>query len=135
MTKARVGHGVVLVGGGVAAGLCYELAARPFDNARRFVHEQRLHAQASDPRRSLSATTPVQDPNKFIPIMRIVLAHVKEHGIMSLLRNTAAGASTSSTDAGRSAGYRRAMIALRALGRLGPWGVGFLMWEGFAPPD
>lgn len=134
VTKARVGHGVVLVAGGVAAGLGYELAARPFDNARRIVHEQRIHAETKASR-PLPVTAPVKDPRSFWPIMRIVVAHIKEHGIMSLLQNTAAGAAAASTDAGRSPGYRRAVIALRALGRLGPWGVGFLMWEGFAPPD
>ncbi|KIO27097.1 hypothetical protein M407DRAFT_233550 [Tulasnella calospora MUT 4182] len=132
VTKARVGHGIVLVGGGVVAGLCYELAARPFDNARRIVHEQRLHAEAKSSHRPLPATAPVKDPSSFRPIMRIVIAHIKEHGIMSLLQNTAAA---TSTDVGRSPGYRRAVIALRTLGRLGPWGVGFLMWEGFAPSD
>lgn len=139
VTKARVGHGIVLVGGGVAAGLGYEFAGRPFDNARRVVHEQRLHAEARSSRRPLPITAPVQDPSSFRLIMRIVLAHIREHGVMSLLRNTAGGAAaaaaTASVDAGRSPGYRRAVIALRALGRLGPWGVGFLMWEGFAPPE
>ncbi|KAG8934339.1 hypothetical protein FRC01_003587 [Tulasnella sp. 417] len=135
VTKARVGHGIVLVGGGVAAGLAYELAARPFDNARRIVHEQRLHVEARSSRRPLPTTSPVKDPYSFRPIMRIVIAHIKEHGILSLLQNTATGATAASTDAGRSPSYRRAVVALRALGRLGPWGVGFLMWEGFAPPE
>ncbi|KAG8947280.1 hypothetical protein FRC04_010856 [Tulasnella sp. 424] len=135
VTKARVGHGIVLVGGGVAAGLGYEFAGRPFDNARRIVHEQRLHSEARSSRRPLPITAPVQDPSSFRLIMRIVIAHIREHGVMSLLQNTAGGAAAASADAGRSPGYRRAVIALRALGRLGPWGVGFLMWEGFAPPE
>ena len=37
-STARIVHGVTLVGGGVVAGLAYEVVCRPFDNARRWVH-------------------------------------------------------------------------------------------------
>lgn len=118
-SHARIGHGIVLASGGIAAGLGYEYVSRPFDNARRIVSHT-THT-APDARHS------------FWTIMSIMTRHVHENGVISLLASHQPSASSTAAETGSSVLRARALILLRALGRLGPWGIGFLMWEGFAP--
>jgi len=99
----RVARATTLITGGVVAGFCYEAVCRPWDNARKIVH---LH--------QISAKQPA-------PIPQVLMQHLKEYGIFSLFKNTNVAA-TASADRGLA-------LSLRTLARVGPWGVGFLVWE------
>ena len=109
----RVVHATTLVVGGGIAGLAYELVCRPWDAARKLVHVARL-SQESAARRS---------------VLRIVLHRAREDGVRSFFRSPTHATHDPSTSAIR----RRLNTALRTLGRVGPWGVGFLVWEAFGP--
>ncbi|KAI0807399.1 hypothetical protein C8Q74DRAFT_1227462 [Fomes fomentarius] len=103
-------HATTLVTGGAIAGLAYEIVSRPWDAARKVVHIDRL--------------APVRDQHS---IPAILLRQAREHGIMSFFRNPMHSPHDPSTSRMR----RRMNAALRTLGRVGPWGVGFLVWEAF----
>lgn len=127
--QARLAHGCILVSGGVLAGLAFELSARPFDNARRIAARQ-TQLQA------LSSTTPASPSSS----SRAVVDYLRQNGIVSSLLRSPGGVATAVSAAGGDSGgsvllQQRALILLRALGRLGPWGVGFLLWEGLAIRD
>lgn len=110
----RIVHGITLVTGGVVAGLAYELISRPFDVARKVVQQDTvLHAQ--DRGSAVLAIT----------------QKVRKDGIAIFFRDAYSG--DSSAKSPRSAGSRRLYVALRTLARVGPWGVGFLVWEAFGP--
>ncbi|KAJ2977880.1 hypothetical protein NUW54_g11363 [Trametes sanguinea] len=108
----RIVHATTLVIGGAIAGLAYEIVGRPWDAARKAVHIDRL--------------SPL--PNQH-SISAIVLRKVHEDGVLSFFRNPA----HVHHDPGTSLAKRRMNAALRTLGRVGPWGVGFLVWEAFGP--
>ncbi|KAF7984986.1 hypothetical protein HWV62_9954 [Athelia sp. TMB] len=107
----RTVHGLTLVSGGVVAGLAYEVLSRPFDAARRAVQ--------------LNGTS---NPGNMDPPMRVVLLKVKQDGLGSFFRDA-----DSATASPGSAASRRLYMALRTLARVGPWGVGFLVWEALGP--
>lgn len=111
----RAVHGATLVSGGVLAGLAYEVVGRPFDIARRAMHIQQL----SHP----SNVTPVASLRTFVHM-------VKDDGMSMFFRDPFV--STSGTSATRTV-HQRIYAALRILGRAGPWGVGFLIYESFGP--
>ncbi|KAG9040250.1 hypothetical protein FRB95_000179 [Tulasnella sp. JGI-2019a] len=113
--KARLAHGTILVSGGVLAGLGFEYSARPFDNARRIART--------------SAFSNTWSGRAFA-----VVEYVKQHGVRDALFRSPVGPPSSSAEpvVGTAAWQRRALMALGVLGRLGPWGVGFLLWEGLA---
>lgn len=116
-SRARLAHGTILVTGGVLAGLGFEFAARPFDNARRLAWEHRTASHGST---------------------RAVLQEIRSNGAWDTLFATAKDAAASATAgpiSGKELLQRRALMLLRTLGRLGPWGVGFLLWEGLAVRD
>lgn len=123
-TAARTVHGVTLVAGGVVAGLGYEVVCRPFDNIRKLVYLDDQHKKAA----SASVTTPQHTrprrPEARIHIVgRVVLAKLNEDGPAPFFRNPQPTAHTST-------GPNTWLYAgLRTLSRLGPWGVGFLVWE------
>jgi hypothetical protein len=112
-------HGITLVAGGVAAGVAYEVCSRPWDSARRAVYVDRVTAVTA---------TPPRTPSAFA-----ALAHkVRDEGLLSFLRDPSA----SPTDVSRSTSdrLRSRLIAMsRMLARVGPWGVGFLVWESLGP--
>lgn len=101
----RVAHAITLVSGGAGAGLTYELVSRPWDIARKTVDIDRMRS----PQRR--------------PIPMILLRKFKDEGWRSFLVNPTQ----------ISHGTSRTQSALRTLGRVGPWGVGFLAWEAFGP--
>ena len=103
-------HGTSLVCGGILAGFAYEMTTRPFDEARRIVHAQRI-----------------TDPTHRTVVAGIkALAHrAKEDGIRSFFR------APISHDPDASTTLRQR--CLRVLARMGPWGAGFLIWEAFGP--
>ncbi|KAF8078087.1 hypothetical protein FPV67DRAFT_1615323 [Lyophyllum atratum] len=106
----RVFYGVTLISGGVIAGLVYEAVSLPWDIARRTVQLDRImHPK----------------PNQS-PVARIILQKAREDGILSFLRSNE---NPSQVPQARGGLQRRAYSVLRTLGRVGPWGVGFLVWE------
>ncbi|KAF8919345.1 hypothetical protein CPB85DRAFT_1278680 [Mucidula mucida] len=107
----RTFHGITLVTGGVVAGLAFELVGRPWDVARRTVELHRLAVP-----RSTSAKTPT---------WHIVWNKFRDEGLMHFFHNPS-GAEHIHAPSG---GQRRLYTVLRTLGRAGPWGVGFLVWE------
>jgi hypothetical protein len=110
----RTVHGFVLVSGGVVAGLAYEFLCRPFDVARKTVHLHRISHELKD--RSAAS---------------VLTRKLQEEGLLFFFRDPSAtnDPSGSSVPVTR----RRLYAVLRTLGRLGPWGVGFLAWEAFGP--
>ena len=112
----RIVHGSCLVTGGVLAGLAYEFASRPFDEARRVVHAQ----QVSNP---LHRTIPAA--------LRALENKLRTDGIRYFFHGPHVHdeASLQADNLLR----RRVRSALRVLGRVGPWGAGFLIWEIYGP--
>jgi hypothetical protein len=111
----RVVHGVTLVAGGVTAGLAYELVCRPWDVARKLAHLERIQ----------SATT--HRPRHYL--FNILARKIHNDGVLSFFRNPAGQGETVLGSPGR----QRLLAVARTLGRVGPWGVGFLVWEAFGP--
>jgi hypothetical protein len=111
----RVVHGLTLVAGGVAAGLAYEVVGRPWDVARKLAHIEQVQAfTAHRPRRYLIDS---------------IARMIREDGLLSLFRDATNKEERTLTSPGR----QRLLAAARTLGRVGPWGVGFLVWEAFGP--
>ncbi|THV07934.1 hypothetical protein K435DRAFT_741410 [Dendrothele bispora CBS 962.96] len=110
---SRTVHGVTLVSGGVLAGLAYEYIGRPFDHARRIVH---LH-EVAHPRDSHA------------PL--VVFKELRENPVV-FFRNPSPAVEDLSKPT-LSSGRQRLLVVLRALSRVGPWGIGFLAWEAFGP--
>jgi len=108
----RVVHALTLVSGGAAAGLAYELTCRPWDMARKYVHINQLTAPAE---RQGNA--------------KLLLNKIKEDGPGSFFRNPL----PATHEEARSLAQRRLRSFLRTLARVGPWGIGFLVWESFGP--
>lgn len=111
----RVVHGFTLVAGGVAAGLAYEVVCRPWDVARKLAHIERVQSFTSHrPRRYL---------------IDIISRKVHDDGLLSFFRDAVDKEERTLTNPGR----QRLLAVARTLGRVGPWGVGFLVWEAFGP--
>lgn len=111
----RIVHGVTLVAGGVSAGLAYEVVCRPWDEARRLAHLDRLQ----------SAT--VHRPRHHL--FNLMTRKMRDDGLLSFFR----GATGHDERLPMSLGRQRLLALARTLGRVGPWGVGFLVWEAFGP--
>lgn len=114
----RTIHGVTLVTGGVVAGLGYEMIIRPWDAARRAVHLEETNPGASS--RYTRYTVP-----------RAVARLYRDEGLLGFFREPSAAIGNGAI-AALPPGDRlrlRAWTMLRVLGRVGPWGVGFLVWE------
>lgn len=109
----RTVHGVTLVSGGVVAGLAYEFVSRPFDVARNIVQQGKaLHPTIGG------------SPGSAL------IQKARQDGMLIFFRNPSGAEKTTSPG---SAINRRLYIGLRTLARVGPWGVGFLVWEAFGP--
>ena len=111
----RVVYGFTLVAGGVAAGLAYEVTCRPWDVARKLAHLERVQSlTAYRPRRYL---------------VDIISRKVHDDGLLSFFRDAVGKEERTLSNPGR----QRLLAVARTLGRVGPWGVGFLVWEAFGP--
>ena len=110
----RVVHGVALVSGGVTAGLAYEVVCRPWDVARRLAHLDRVQS------------TTTHGPRR---LFGLITRKVHEDGLLSFFRE----ATSYEEKTPMSLGRQRLLAVARTLGRVGPWGVGFLVWEAFGP--
>ncbi|KAF9239586.1 hypothetical protein BU15DRAFT_87904 [Melanogaster broomeanus] len=103
----RVIHALTLVCGGALAGLAYEVLCRPWDVARRVIEfERTLPSYSASHHSSVSA----------------LVRKAKEDGTLyanlSSFRQTFIGG---------------CLPLFGPLPRVGPWGMGFLVWEAFGP--
>lgn len=116
-------NGVTLVTGGVSckwvyrhshqcclllkvfAGLAYEFACRPFDIARRYIYLDKLERPESS--------------------YKILYRRLKQTGLPFFFQSSILPQPHSVT--------QPAVLTrmLRTIGRVGPWGVGFLVWEAY----
>ena len=111
----RVVHGFTLVAGGATAGLAYEVVCRPWDATRRLAHIEQAQASAT------------QRPRRYL--INSIARKIREDGLLSFFRD-AAGKEEGTLSSPR---IQRLLMAARTLGRVGPWGVAFLVWETFGP--
>lgn len=107
----RVVHALTLVTGGAIAGLAYEMVSRPLDIARRAVYLDKVNT------------------NGYHSVTKTLLHQVKDEGIFSFFVDPAAQLRDSTVPVSRPKLY----AFLRTLGRVGPWGCGFLVWEAVGP--
>ncbi|KAI0273660.1 hypothetical protein BC834DRAFT_816412 [Gloeopeniophorella convolvens] len=115
----RVVHGVSLVVGGVTAGLAYEVVCRPWDAARRLAYLD--HVQS----------TTAHQPRRYL--ISLLVHKARDDGIGSFFRAPGSGSGQPQTTTPSSWGQQRLLGLARTLARVGPWGVGFLVWEAFGP--
>jgi hypothetical protein len=99
---SRIVHGTIMVTGGVVAGLVYEFIGRPFEVLRSLT------------RLTLPSDKALQSGN----MTQVALHRVRTRGILSFFQNV---------DIARTSG--RTQSCLRLLGRVGPWGLAFWIWE------
>ncbi|KAG7453011.1 uncharacterized protein BT62DRAFT_977494 [Guyanagaster necrorhizus] len=110
----RTMHGVTLVTGGVVAGLAYEFVGRPWDNARHTVQ--------------LDLFSSGHAGGKHSPFI-VLFDKFREEGLAYFFRNPYRVIDHSHS---LSPSQLRLNTMLRTLGRVGPWGVGFLVWETYS---
>ncbi|KAG1882935.1 hypothetical protein F4604DRAFT_1739634 [Suillus subluteus] len=108
----RAIHGITLVAGGASAGLAYEILSRPWDVTRRIIQlERTVH--------------PTLKHSLFVIVQKI-----RGDGIIHFFRDP----STAGNDTPEMSTTRRRIYSgVRTLARVGPWGLGFLVWEAFGP--
>jgi hypothetical protein len=111
----RVVHGFTLVAGGATAGLAYEVVCRPWDATRRLVHIEQIQASAA------------HRPGRYL--IDSIARKIRDDGLLSFFRDTAVKEKGTVS----SPRYQKLLVAARTLGRVGPWGVAFLVWETFGP--
>ncbi|KAH7103925.1 hypothetical protein BKA62DRAFT_695047 [Auriculariales sp. MPI-PUGE-AT-0066] len=115
-TKAnteRVAYAGTLVAGGAVAGLCYEIVGRPFDNARHLGRAEQLTLR----------TAPRAMPE-------LLQAKLRTDGILSFFRDPHA---TTAVHEYSNSWKQRLYSVSRVLARVGPWGIGFLVFESWSP--
>jgi hypothetical protein len=115
----RTIHGFTLVTGGVIAGLGYEMITRPWDAARRAVHLREIV-----PGEGTRYTR--------FRVLEAVVGLYKTQGLAGFFRDPSVAAMPEAEKVSRTAVDRlrqRLWTTARVLGRVGPWGVGFLVWE------
>jgi hypothetical protein len=129
--KDRIAQSLILVGGGVIGGIGHEFIGRPFDISRRILHINEAHVRAE--RMSLAKSSPHLPGaelsqrslwTRTSSAFKILRETAQEEGYRYFLRSP----TPSALDSGSSP-YRRLHTALRAMGRVGPWGVAFVVWE------
>lgn len=109
----KVVNALSLIGGGVLAGLLYEAVSQPFDRIRRIIYIHRL-----------------DNPKNPASILTVLTASVREEGFMTLLRDPL----DHTLPAPQASSIPSWITNLgRTLARVGPWGVGFLVWEAYGP--
>lgn len=108
----RAIHGITLVAGGASAGLAYEILSRPWDVTRRTIQLERT-------------VDPTLKHSLFV-----IMQKVRGDGILEFFRDPSIEGSEKRE---MSTTRRRIYSGLRTLARVGPWGLGFLVWEAFGP--
>lgn len=108
----RAIHGITLVAGGASAGLAYEILSRPWDVTRRTIQSERT-------------VDPTLRHSLFVIVQKI-----RGDGIIQFFRDPSTAGSEKPE---MSTARRRIYSGVRTLARVGPWGLGFLVWEAFGP--
>ena len=103
----RVIHAATLVSGGAIAGLAYEMVCRPIDHSRRACSLQGVYRKDD------------------YSIIRTLFYKLKEDGALSFFKDPSSHLHESPPSRPRLHAF------LRTVARVGPWGVGFLVWESF----
>ncbi|KAH6918719.1 hypothetical protein BKA70DRAFT_1136913 [Coprinopsis sp. MPI-PUGE-AT-0042] len=101
---SKVLNACTLVTGGVIAGLVYESVSRPFDRVRRIVETH-------------SAEPPHSGTRSMVALVREA---IRQEGLGTLYREPVASVPSSWL-----------VRCGRTLARVGPWGIGFLVWESY----
>ncbi|EUC64896.1 hypothetical protein RSOL_494180 [Rhizoctonia solani AG-3 Rhs1AP] len=126
---SRIAQSLVLVGGGVVGGIGHEFIARPFDTARRIIHIHDTHTRAECAKelKSHRYSDPGSDPlhrQSHRSLIKVLNRTIREEGFLYFFRSH-----TPTTFDSGSSPYQRLKTALRTLGRVGPWGIAFVVWE------
>ena len=101
----RVIHATALVSGGAIAGLAYEMVCRPIDHSRRAYHLQGVYDKDG---RS---------------ILRTLFHKLEVDGVLSFFKDPSSHIHENPSSRPRLHAF------LRTVARVGPWGIGFLVWE------
>jgi hypothetical protein len=129
----RFAQSLVLVGGGVVGGIGHELVGRPFDTARRilYIHDAHSRAESTKQSQNQSYSNTSADlsrhntfRSKVTTSISIIRETAREEGLLSFFQSP----NPTSFDS-KSSPYQRLQTALRTLGRVGPWGIAFVVWE------
>jgi len=112
----RFVQAATLVAGGVCAGLAYEIVCRPWDAARKLIHLERINSEVEHTRYQSS--------------LLVVAKKVRADGVQFLFT---APYSVVPEKNNITRSRARMNATLRTLGRVGPWGFGFLVWEAYGP--
>jgi hypothetical protein len=104
---------LTLVAGGAAAGLAYEVVTRPWDAARKAVRLEQI-------------SSPDMAKKQF-PIFRSLKRIVESEGWIGFFRDIDY---VPAKALDRSDRWKQRLLTMsRVLARVGPWGIGFLVWE------
>jgi hypothetical protein len=98
---------IIFVGRKVFAGLAYELTCRPFDIARRAIYLDRIERPE--------------------PSYRIIQRRFMNDGIRFFFQANIMPHPQPTEQPTKWGG------TLRTIGRVGPWGIAFLVWEAYGP--
>lgn len=109
----KIVNAIALIGGGVLAGLIYEAVSQPWDRVRRIIYVYRL-----------------EHPELQRSVPGIVADAVRKEGLLTLVRDPAAVGTLLATPHPSPSWISN---LARTLARVGPWGVGFLVWEAYGP--
>ncbi|CAE6475177.1 unnamed protein product [Rhizoctonia solani] len=129
----RIAQSLVLVGGGVIGGIAHEFVARPFDTARRVLHVHHTHTRAESAKELKSrlhsdpAPSPLQEQSRrssMVASINVLKRTIKDEGMLYFFQSN-----TLTSFDSKSSPYQRLQTALRTLGRVGPWGIAFVVWE------
>ncbi|KAF8717827.1 hypothetical protein RHS02_09318, partial [Rhizoctonia solani] len=129
----RFTQSLVLVAGGVVGGIGHELVGRPFDTARRILYIHDTHTRAKfahglkNQPHTDSGSTILRDRTRHYRLttsIRILRETARKEGILYFFRSP-----TPTSFDSKSSPYQRLQTALRTLGRVGPWGIAFVVWE------
>jgi len=121
----------------VVAGVAYEYVGRPFDAVRREWHVYTVSRATSLP---VTSSTPTASPSsqvhdnsllrrRVVPPLPMLVKDIYASGGLRAFFQSPVSISSAPTTGWQS----RIYPVLRTLGRVGPWGVGFLVWEAFGP--
>jgi hypothetical protein len=105
----RVIHAATLVSGGAVAGLAYEMVCRPIDHSRRAWYLQGVYDRDGH------------------SIKRTLSRKLREDGVLSFFKDPSSHLHESPSSRPKLHAF------LRMIARVGPWGVGFLVWESLGP--
>lgn len=126
----RVVQSLILVTGGVVGGIGHEIVGRPFDAARHVFHVNETHVR-TEHIKAMSSHSEI--PNllrhqsfwsKVVTSIDVLRSTIREEGWLYFVRST-----TPTSFDTKSSPSQRLHAALRTLGRVGPWGVAFVVWE------